>query len=497
MDHEKIKLFLNQKNKEQKNKEKILKEDLKEKSEKSQEFQNSQEKKFLEKSSKNTEKIQKSENPVKTQEEIYQFNYQPFDPEKELKKILKLPYPEKKEALKNYKKELLVQKLKISNLQRELEEEIKKNPDEGFQYYFQIVLNKAKDLKLSQKQLLLFKNVLKKYERHHKNIELALKKYKDPKDFFKACFGKGPVGKVEIAKSPVMIYLRCHNLEDFTYIYLRKYLKQEEQIKKTKKLEKIYGFVVKDVLLKDLENSIAVENTALLNKEFQSKYISNYRLITFKHEEQHIIDSLLGKTSAPSLKKFKNIKRIIKNQISTFVLFPIQVKNISILLPLYNLPNLSEKEILEKIHKKEFSKWLDEAVAKKYLDSFRKFLEKRAKSEILAYYKSQSITYLKGIQNVILKKDPKGYNYFSLKNKKKLFQVLIKSFPLVDRKEIARYIYQTEKKFEKNTKEALMAAISLLKITDLKMERVVNILFTEPLSQWKKVAKRIEESIKK
>lgn len=418
-------------------------------------------------------------------QEVFKLDYKPFDPEAELKKISKLPKAEKKEVLEKYKEELISQKEGIAKLEEELEGEIRKNPDESADKYFKIVQEKAKDLKLSENQLSLFKKVLEEYQKRHKTIEETLKEYKDPKELFKACFGGEPEGKVEIKKTPTMIYFRCYNIKDYALLYSLKFLKTLIKDVKLKDLKiskkdidkaKVYqGVVINKALLPKLNNYIAIENVSNPSR-LQSPLL---------HEEQHIINQLIFvEREKLKLADALFLKKFVEENLRG----PNPLKNIPLVAKRLHV---SQKELLQKLKSKEFLKFLEKVMAEKYLNSFEKLNELRAKDEILAHYKGGGK--IEHIFFSMISKSPHNfYNYFSAPIKNKLLEDLKRIFKLTNERFLKLKIVEMENKYRKNLDKA-MGALNFLQEKGLKRNEIIRLLILEPLNSWFKLVIRMEK----
>lgn len=445
-------------------------------------------------------KIQKIKEPVlkedfNKQKEIIKIDYQPFDPELELKNILKLPKEEKKEALKKYRKELIKQKEGIAKLEQDLESEIKSNPDKNADGYFNLVKERAKDLKLSEKQISLFKKVLEEYQKRHQNIKEVLNEYKDPKELFKSCFGKEPEGKIEIIETPIMIYFRCHNVKDFAYVYLTKTFQKDiksEDLKVTEadinKAKNINGMIISESLLKKLNNCIALENTGILKEREGAKYEKMPRYATLLHEEQHIIHKLINDIGAPSIEKFLLLKEDIKNKLKGPN--PLNEENISELTKYFDI---SKEEFIKKIKEGGILKFIDDFLVKKFLNNYEKYYEDKAKNEILAHFKVEKN--LDHFFNLMISKlSQSSYNFFSETKKEELFKNLKKSFNLIDESILKQKINDIENKYRKKLELAFAVLDFLQEKKGLTRKEIIGLLILEPLNSWPKLVARMESA---
>lgn len=408
---------------------------------------------------------QLQEEPEKESE----LSYEPFDPEMELKKLDKFTEEEKTslskedkkriraERLEEYKEELIKQKQGIAEIQENLEKQIRDNPELSQQELMKTVFAKAPECRLSKNQLNLFEETLNKYVERHQAIREARKKYPNDKEFFRACFGKEPRGVIEIIESPITLYFRCHNLEDYTWIYQEKFLAAEsEKATKSelKKADETGGCLIPKCLIPSLRNVITVENAG--GKPFESRR-------TFKHEEQHAIKTL-----------FRENK--------------IRKPLMGVVIGMHDV----QEEIIEEFQDKRISSYLID-----YLRFERESFENLAKDEILAHYKGGEYP-LEKIKKTLLQPEKKGgtYDYFN-EDRKNLEKML--------REDLSPEIFDENKKtikkafeqvFVKEYRQEIVRAIDAVKELEnmgKNRNQIIPLLITESLSRWGKLAKRIKK----
>ncbi len=378
-------------------------------------------------------------------------NYEPFDPEVELKliKAQKGNRETRVKKLKRYKEELINQKEGIAEIQTDLEKQIRVNPDISQKALMNFVLSQAPNYRLSENQLNLFKKTLDNYTKRHQIIERVQEKYPDDRELFRACFGKYPEGKIELIKSPITIYFRCYNIQDYAWIYEEKFLAPENEkgLKKAeiKSAKKTDGKVIHNCLIVSLNGLITAENATGALK----KVLPKTKKVAFEHEEQHVIKNLFEEQliMTPAVKEF------------------------------INSPSL-EKLI-------------------SYLRFLRKnCIEGNTKNEILAYYKQGGYT-LKDIEGTLLKPEKRGglydyYNSFKKDIEKIVEEKLTPEIYKKNKERIEENLKQVfVDEYEQETTRALNAIKDLKKMGQSKNE-IVHLLITEPLGRWDKLVKRIK-----
>jgi len=397
--------------------------------------------------------------PEKSQKE-FELDYKPFDPEVELKNIRQGDKEAQNARLEKYKNELIKQKEGIAEIQTDLENQIRKNPDLSQEELIKTVLAKAPKYKLSENQLALFQETLNKYVERHQAVREARKKYPRDKELFKACFGKEPTGFVEIMERPANLHFRCDNLTDYAWIYKLKFSepKQKQNITMSdiKSADKTGGFFLsRSCLLPSLNYAITVEKTGLQT----TNRPKSERII--KHEEQHSIYKL-----------FKEQR--LRNSIERI---------------------LTEPEIREKINQ-ELRDKKSPKILVDYLRTIREDFENFAKNEILAFYKSGD-PFFRAIDHLLM---PRGLLDYFYQNKEYIHKILQNRLTpeTVKRhkKEIERILKQVfVDEYHQELFDNVYAIRALEKMGKSRNE-IIYLLITEPLSRWSKLVERIKTAKK-
>lgn len=367
-----------------------------------------------------------------------------FSPAGELQKIKELPSATKEERqerrkqLGEYKEKLVEQKLGIAKMQEEFESVIRKiadlKPEDQKIILDAMLEQKSKEYQLDPYQKAVTEVVINTYERKHKNIEKNRKTYPKDTDFFKALFGHEPKGKIEIIESPIMVYIRCYNPDDFALIDTGAFDENDNPNEAEKAAARLGGGsgITTGCLIPSLSGVVAAENASNLKPdEPVPKEI-------FIHEEQHIIKLLFSEAKLRSL-------------------------------------DSSPKADL-----KEFTPAFENS-----LRELREDAERKAKDEILAYYKD-GLPLADSIPTLLNPKD-QGGDYDFLRREIKYYKN-----PEIGAaaKNIAKKVYETE---YKEILDNGINAISQLRQSGYSRDRIVALLIKEPLSRWPKLVGRIKE----
>lgn len=381
---------------------------------------------------------------------IIKGEYEEFDPFLELKKIRRGAPEERKKRLAEYKEQLVKQKKGIAELQIDLEEQIRENPDLHPADLMKSVYQKASEYKLSARQLSVFNNILNKYHEQHQAVESNRSFYKDDKELFNACFGHYPQGKIEIIKGPITLYFRCHNIKDYAIIRSKKFKPADKLARRDIVIaKKSGGTTVINARIPELNGCITAENA-------EGRSFDEWSEKIIKHEEQHAIKRLFKE------EKFR------ENRHDLFI---------------------------EDLSKKENQKTLED-----YFRFRKKQFEEKAKDEILAYLK-EGVRDTNAILNTLFRlEEHEGlYDYYrkwhekgGKEEKNKILTKLTKKRAIIDKiiinKTMNKILVQ---EYRKDLSRA-MIAVRKLQDRGFSNEKIVKLLITEPLGNWPKLARRLE-----
>lgn len=383
-----------------------------------------------------------------------------FNPEIERRKLWKLQGEERAAALKEYKEKLAFQKDGLAMMQTELIREIDKNPDLSAEEAEDIVREFAKNYGLTRGQVMTAGRIFGAYQKKHAAIIKISSEHPDPQDLYKTLFAAEPKGKIEIIKSPMTIYFRCHNLEDYARIYFQYKLMEEDdrppnraEIKTAKGSR---GFSTNIARLPELKGAIIAENAK--GRPFNEELIEIYI-----HEKQHAMQKLVSEAAGD-------------------------------LDPIKPITGGDEKKFEE-----EF---------RKHIEMRKAIIEEAAKGEILAYIRGGRIVSESAGEEIAKKLLKSGhYDYYAKDRDEAAGPELdqyaeIISMPKEQVRQIAERalneIYD-EKKYQQIIKRGIDAFIKLWRgfkegsAADYHMEKIIAFLAREPLWKWPSVVKRLLE----
>lgn len=386
-----------------------------------------------------------------------------FDPEKEVKNILKFPREKRRTKLFEFQEKLAFQKEGIGELQEVLEKAIRQNPDAPLAKLCESVELMAPQWGLTNWQKELAKRALTKYVEKHNAVLLAREKYPDDKELHKALFGRKPKGELGVSLGPMTVRFHLKNIEDFAYIFYNIYLSKRRRVTKgiIEKSLAYDGGMIAEVLIPELYEAVIIINS---NKRLQGE------AEIIEHEERHALDDLLESV----IEKEGTIED-------------------------YGSLTDGEKLFLEDIDKflSEKNNEMVEISLKRFFIEARKEFERRAEIEIIALFKGGFSK--DGILDILIKKNG-AYDYYAaekilMKRDEKLIKFNTKFFikrlgvkftPMI--KKIAKQVFVED--YPKLLEESVDAMFDL-QIEEYSNEKIVALLSTEPLRKWRKVVDRL------
>ncbi len=268
-----------------------------------------------------------------------------FDPEEEIKKILKFSGEEREKKFAEYKEKFLCQKEGLAEIEEALRDFVGDNPDASMEE----ILSRANiffgDYGLTVGQRLKFFSAISKYIEKRADINYALEAFmKDGKEppidserFFEALFGSKPEGKVDVIVGSVSIFLRCHNELDYARgVKVAGLL--SEGVDAGKIIEMSMGsqaIKLNKTLISGLDDTITLENTELEEKRIRARGLPVEESASlaetesrnnFLHEEQHAVYSLLKEGDS---RRFERIGDVLyaDNEEERFVAARLYFKN--------------------------------------------------------------------------------------------------------------------------------------------------------------------------
>lgn len=396
-----------------------------------------------------TESLDKENEDIEVEENLPIAVGEVFDPESDLKEVQEAPKKEKREKLKEYKEKLAYQKEGLAHFQVEVLDTIMKNPDVTIEELFEVSKKYNSRYGLTFRQTRSAYMALEAYTEKHQAIKEITEEYPDGVELFKAMFNRDPLGKIELIKSPMALYFRIHNPEDYAFVYSGAYLPEIDQKMREDMAERSAstggarlnrGFA--DKKFNKLKGLILIENAR--GEEFGIK-----EKAIFAHEEQHVINSFL-KDEMTRYDYFKNVETATTEEEQARIL-------------------------------------------RRYFIYLREHHEARAKHEILSYFKQGF-----GSQNIkaeLMKLKEKGglYDYIS-ERKQGIIDFAIRRLG-EDKRELIEDIAEQVfvKEYRKLIEDGVNVFLQLRSefTHDYSRKEVMAILHHEPLSQWSKLLKRL------
>ncbi len=243
------------------------------------------------------------------------------------------------------------------------------------------------NLKISPKDERKARYALMRCTGFHQAIEKASRDFPEASDMYEHLFLKRPVGEVEIFKGPISLYVRCHNLGDYAWIYNQSFsnasidslppLTQEE----VDKANRSGGVSISGCAVPDLRGAIIVEKA--LGRPFDADAMS-----VMVHEEEHVIRRIIN-SSWKSTRPTKGMSNKFYNDLMKY--------GYGTDAFLENAP----EEVIRKFIKHQIKR----SIEQNYL---------RGADEVLAYFKDGQHSFPDILVNLKIPESKGGlYDYFS------------------------------------------------------------------------------------
>lgn len=378
-----------------------------------------------------------------------------FDPEREIRDILKVPKEQRRQKLTEFKEKLTFQKVGLARAQDLLIDEIRHKPNGKTEDFYEMAIEMGTEFGMNETQKKETKEILERYEKQHNAIEKVRKEFPGDKELFRGLFHKAPKGKIEVLVGPVSLYFKCYDFEDYMTVFFHERMKgsgkkrdfTEEEKKEAMESK---GINVPSSSYPDIGWAIMAENASGVGNSSQSDEESKQ---IFTHEEQHTIKSF-----------FEKEELLDPNHPSS--LFPIR------------------KRFLDAETEKEKEKVLEE-----YFRAFRHNAEEYAKDEILAYYKDGRLPVV--YERLSASKEEDG-DYDYLAEPKKIDYLWMKATDEV--RALSKRV--RDRVLIKEYKETLASGVESIRKMEAggyDKEEIIALLTHEPLSKWKKAVDRVLE----
>jgi len=221
-----------------------------------------------------------------------------FSPKKELEAVRRARPEEKRTRIEEYKEQLSRQKEGIAEMQTELIEEIRKNPDITRREFETKANAFARRAELDQERFNIALEAFDEYQKKHAKIRELRDRFPNGEDIFFAVFGQRPRGKITVKEGPMTICFQCFSIEDFALLHGGAYIvprkPDEDEIKFAKEVN---GFIVRNSPIPGLDQCITVENMSAPIGQETPEHRNESSGVVFAHEEQHAIKKLFAETA--------------------------------------------------------------------------------------------------------------------------------------------------------------------------------------------------------
>ncbi len=376
-----------------------------------------------------------------------------FDPEKEIRGILKVPKEERHQKLAEFKEKLAFQQVGLARVQDILIDEIRSKPEGKMEEFYDLAAEMGGEFGMNDRQRRNMGEALSKYERQHKAVLKIRKEFSKDKELFSQLFGSQPKGEIEILTGPVSLYFKCHDFEDYMAVCFHEKRKGSGKKRDFTEEEKAEAWDsgainIYSTAYPNIGWAITAENTAKIKLPGALDKDSHQK---FAHEEQHII------------KSFFDTEEMLDPD-SPGIQFSVR------------------KNFLAAETEEEKEKILGD-----FFRMFRHNAEDLAKDEILAYYKDGRFDRVEGL---LLASWEEGGMYDFLEEPKKANYLWLKSSDEV--RELTKRV--KERVLVDEYREIITSginAVQKMEQTGYEKEEIIALLTHEPLAKWGKAVKRI------
>lgn len=256
-----------------------------------------------------------------------------FDPETELKEVLKFSGKERKEKFEEYREKFAYQKEGLAKMQQAVRDRIMEYPETSEEELTMKAGEFAAEYGFSVDQLLSTASAIRQYEERHKTVQEILSRFVTEKDgrpatdaeaLFRVAFFENPVGKIEVFATPTAIYFRSYDQRDY-YQALKVQAnlngKGEPDFSKTKTTLGLRTFIVNSkiekCLLAEADGAIIIENFGEIvgrakaqggSEEDVRRRAKEESKSTFLHEEQHSVQEIFDNPLGPGWGHWREVE---------------------------------------------------------------------------------------------------------------------------------------------------------------------------------------------
>ncbi len=379
-----------------------------------------------------------------------------FVPEEELDALYVIPKTERKFKIRKIKERLAYQKEGLAKVQARMIEEIHANPEITTAELMFIIKYVGDTYGLNPDQLAIAERLVNEYEKKHQNVKEFRREHPDDIELFTKLFGRSPKGHVEVIEGPMTLFIRCQNMDDYTYIHSDKFSTNEDITKEDRIAASLTGGVsLSKSLVPGLEGTIIAEAPVesgffMTREKLLPKRLSDK---IYKHEEQHAIKIVFGDMVAKSEVEFR----------------------------FENSKSDEEKELALEGFLKRVQRYK---------------IEERHRDEILAYFKVDDRN-AEQIYSVLGRSRSDGGIYDYMAAVKHHYIKEFSGFPESQRELANRVIerFFDETKHRKLLKDSIYS-FERLTVSGYTIDDAIAVLIHEPLHRWKKVVTRLVASKK-
>jgi hypothetical protein len=246
-----------------------------------------------------------------------------FDPDGELKNVLKYSGKDRERKFSEYKEKFRFQKEGLARMYDSLWEKIERDPDLSLEELSSAANEFYRKYGFTTAGRLSIFSALKKYTDRREDICAALGEYSvseesgpriDAQKLFNGLFGQQPAGKVEVTVGPVSVFVRCHLGEDYAGALRVSHILGGADVSDAAELASRSAAVkLSRTLISELDNAVTLENFERTVRQAEPKGSAanpeeKLSRDFFLHEEQHAVFALLEERAAYKAEHIKDIQ---------------------------------------------------------------------------------------------------------------------------------------------------------------------------------------------
>lgn len=190
-----------------------------------------------------------------------------------------LPKEERAKKIQDIKETLAWFRIKFGYAEKKIIKDLYASPPQSKEDVFKRAQNHLKNLPISLELYAAIMHVTDAYFERSQKVR-TMKENMTDEELFSAVAGKQPIGPIEIKEAPLSIYIRAHDLKDYTDLYTPKLDDKEETSEELKER------------MKEAHKSGGFKNHTTTADNAQGRLFLGSKRSVYNHEVQHTLYEL-------------------------------------------------------------------------------------------------------------------------------------------------------------------------------------------------------------